>query len=180
MPFGLFEPDHAAATLAGLVLLSIATSGSATTGTNDGSANILPTLEVTFLQQLDFGTIAPSLTSASTVQVLRGRNNSSVCGPGLTCFEPGNRARIRVTGAAGQLFSITDPGSTTLSDGAGNSMRVDLFVGAGSRNDTGFGGIRQLRANGTRNMNIGATLHVAPNQSPGLYSGTYTISANYE
>jgi hypothetical protein len=29
-------------------------------------------------------------------------------------------------------------------------------------------------------MNIGATLYVGVNQPPGLYTGTYTISANYE
>ena len=152
----------------------------ASTVSLDGSANILSTLTVQFTQHLTFGTIAPSTTSNSTVNVLRGSNNSSICGPGLTCFEPGNRARIIVSGAPGQLFSISDPGSTQLTDGNGNAMQVDMFVGAGSRNDTSFGAVRRLRANGTRNMNIGATLYVAANQPPGLYTGTYTITASYE
>jgi hypothetical protein len=152
----------------------------ATTETGAGTVNVLPALEVEFYQHLNFGTIAPSTTQASTVKVLRGNDNSSICGPGLSCLANGNRARIRVTGAPGRLFSVTDPGSITLTDGNGNSMLVDSFIGAGSRNDSAFGGVRQVRSNGQNNMNIGATLYVGVNQPPGLYTGTYTISANYE
>ena len=163
----------------GMVLLASATSF-ASSISGDGSAAIRPALAVDFYQELYFGIIVPSQSVSSTVQVLRGSNNSSICGAGLTCLEPGNRARYLVTGAPGHSFSITDPGSIFIDDGNGNSMLVDLFVGAGSGNDNTYGGTRVIRPNGTNRQNIGATLHINPNQPAGFYSGSYTITANYE
>lgn len=162
------------------LLLILCGTAYAVSTTSDGSAKIVPVLTANFYQDLYFGAIVPNQTNASTVKVLRGNNNSSICGTGLTCLENGNRARIRITGAPGHRFSLSDPGSTTLSDGNGNSMLVDTFVGGGSGNDNTYGKIILIKPNGIANLNIGATLHVPANQPAGLYSGSYILTASYE
>ncbi|MEL6322777.1 MAG: DUF4402 domain-containing protein [Pseudomonadota bacterium] len=148
----------------------------------EGNAGVivLNGLQVTVRQDLDFGVIAPSLTEFGTVQVNRGRNFRSVCGSTLICLEPGNRARFTVSGDPGRVVLHEDPGSITVSDNAGNTMTVDTFVGAGSGNDNVWRGWQRIRDNGIVRFNVGATLHVKPNQPPGIYTGTFSFSIEYE
>jgi len=148
----------------------------------DGNAGavIINGLRVIKRQDLDFGTIAPSLTQLDTVKTYRGKNNSSVCGPALTCFKPGNRARFTVIGEAERIVTISNPGSIYIYDDLGNNMLVDNFVGAGSGNDTEWRGWQRLRPSGISRFNVGATLHVKPNQPRGDYIGSFTLNFDYE
>ncbi|MEL7232461.1 MAG: DUF4402 domain-containing protein [Pseudomonadota bacterium] len=143
-------------------------------------AIIINGLNISERQDLDFGVIAPSLTQTDTVHVYRGQNNLSVCGSALTCLEPGNRARYTVTGEPLRYYTISDPGSITISDGNGNTMLVDSFSGAGSANETEWRGWQRLRNSGLARFNVGAILHVNPNQTPGTYTGTYTLTVEYQ
>lgn len=167
---------------AGVIILTIilATSSSATSINTDSGANIVSPITAEFFQDLSFGTIAPSLTLSDTVHVRRGANNDSVCGTNLTCFVPGNRARIRIMGVAGAQFTISNPGSTVLTSGTGDTMLVDNFVGGGSGNNTTWGGFGTLNTNGIKRFNIGATLHVGAAQAIGQYTGTYTVNVDYQ
>lgn len=143
-------------------------------------AIIINGLNISERQDLDFGVIAPSLTQSDTVHVYRGQDNNSVCGSTLTCLEPGNRARYTVTGESLRYYTISDPGSITISDGNGNTMLVDSFSGAGSANETEWRGWQRLRNSGLARFNVGAILHVNPNQTPGTYTGTYTLTVEYQ
>jgi len=169
-----------------LVLSFQATSAFAQSGSSDpefegnAGAVIINGLRVIKRQDLDFGVIAPSLTVSSTVKTYRGRNNSSVCGTELTCLEPGNRARFTVIGETDRVVKISNPGSIYIFDGDGNNMLVDDFVGAGSGNDTEWRGWQRLRNSGISRFNVGARLHVKPNQPKGNYVGTFTLTFEYE
>jgi len=148
----------------------------------DGNAGgvIINGLRVIKRQDLDFGTIAPNLTLSDTVQTYRGKNNYSVCGSNLTCLEAGNRARFTVIGEPDRLVSISNPGSIYIYDSQGNNMIVDDFVGAGSGNDTAWRGWQRLRPSGVSRFNVGATLHVKPNQPRGEYVGSFILNFAYE
>lgn len=146
----------------------------------NAGAVIINGLRVIKRQDLYFGTIAPSLTQASTVTTFRGRNNSSNCGPDLTCLEPGNRARFTVIGEAERYVNISNPGSIYIYDTAGNNMLVDNFIGAGSGNDTEWRGWQRLRSSGISRFNVGATLHINPNQPRGDYVGTFVLNFDYQ
>jgi len=146
----------------------------------NAGAIVINGLTLTTVQDLYFGVIAPNLTEAGTVQVKRGSNNNSICGTNLVCLQNGTRARFKTIGSCGQIVDITDPGSITITDGSGNNMIVDTFVGAGSGNDTAWRGWQLLRSSGINRFNVGATLHVKANQPPGYYSGTFTVSVNYQ
>ncbi|MCI5043250.1 MAG: DUF4402 domain-containing protein [Aquisalinus sp.] len=146
----------------------------------NAGAIIINGLRLQKRQDLDFGTIAPSLTEMGTVQVLRGRNNRSICGSTLICFKAGNRARFTVIGEPGRTYTIEDPGSILITNPQGSTMLVDTFVGAGSGNDTQWRGFQTLRFSGIQRFNIGATLHVNPNQDPGEYFGLFPVSVEYQ
>lgn len=146
----------------------------------NAGAIVINGLSVIKRQDLDFGTIAPSRTLAGTVKVNRGRNNESECSVELTCFEPGTRARFTVVGEPNRYYTISDPGQITLSDGSNNTMLVDTFFGAGSGNDTEWRGLQRLRATGIARFNAGAVLHVKPNQPPGVYTGSFTLTVDYQ
>ena len=146
----------------------------------NAGAIVINGLNIIKRQDLDFGVIAPNLTQAGTVRVHRGRNYTSVCSSELTCFEPGNRARYTVTGQPLRYYTISDPGSITISNGAGSTMLVDTFFGAGSGNETVWRGWQRLRSSGLTRFNVGAVLHVNPNQPVGVYTGTYTLTVEYQ
>ena len=146
----------------------------------NAGAIIINGLRVIKRQDLYFGTIAPSLTEFGTVKTNRHRNNDSECGPTLTCFEPGNRARFTVIGEPNRIVTISDPGSIQISDGAGNQMTVDTFFGAGSSNNSTWRGWQRLRNSGISRFNVGAILHVKPNQPRGDYVGTFTLTFEYQ
>lgn len=146
----------------------------------NAGAIVINGLNIIKRQDLDFGVIAPSLTEAGTVRTRRGSNRSSVCSAELTCLTPGNRARFTVIGEPARYYTISDPGQVQIEDGAGNSMRVDTFFGAGSGNDTDWRGLQRLRDSGLTRFNVGAVLHVNANQAPGAYTGTFTLSVEYQ
>lgn len=143
-------------------------------------AIVINGLSVTNYQDLYFGVIAPSLTEFGIVQVKRGSNNNSVCDVNLVCLQNGTRARYKVVGTPRLYVNISDPGSITVSDGSGNTMTVDTFTGAGSGNDTAWRGWQRLRSTGISRFNVGANLHVKPNQPPGHYTGTFVVSVDYQ
>lgn len=146
----------------------------------NAGAILINGLSLTTRQDLYFGVIAPNLTENGTVQVKRGSNNNSVCDPNLVCLQNGTRARFKVIGTPDQYIDINGPSSITVYDGQGNNMTVDTFVGAGSGNDTAWRGWQLLRSTGINRFNVGATLHVKPNQPPGYYTGTFTVTVNYQ
>ncbi|MEM9054544.1 MAG: DUF4402 domain-containing protein [Pseudomonadota bacterium] len=146
----------------------------------NAGAIVINGLRVIKRQDLYFGTIAPSLTEFGTVKTNRGKNNDSECGSTLTCFEPGTRARFTVIGEPNRVVSISDPGSVEIFDGSGNQMTVDTFFGAGSGNNTSWRGWQRLRTNGISRFNVGAILHVKPNQPRGDYVGTFTLNFEYQ
>lgn len=69
------------------------------------------------------------------------------------------------------IISLPPNGSTRLTSGA-NSMAVGNFVNTPSA-------LTSIPAGGTT-LGIGATLTVAPNQAPGEYSGTFSLTINYQ
>ncbi|MEM8616152.1 MAG: DUF4402 domain-containing protein [Pseudomonadota bacterium] len=179
-----YSPPHIALLMISAVFCApaFAQDGGSADPEFEGNAGVVVIngLRVTKRQDLHFGTIAPDLTQAGTVKTNRGRNYDSECGSTLTCFAPGNRARFTVIGEAARIVTISDPGSIEVFDGSGNRMTVDTFFGAGSGNNTDWRGWQRLRANGISRFNVGAILHVKPNQPPGDYVGTFTITFNYQ
>ena len=73
-----------------------------------------------------------------------------------------------MTGASGASYSVTVPASVSLT-GPGTAMTATL-TNDGGGSLTG----------GTDTFNVGGTLSVGASQTAGSYSGTYTVSVNYQ
>ena len=76
-------------------------------------------------------------------------------------------------GGGNRAVSISLPpnGSIRLSSGA-NSMALNAFV----NNPASINSV----PNGGTTLSVGATLTVAPNQAPGTYSGSFSLTVNFQ
>ncbi len=116
---------------------------------------------------LDFGTMVPTGT-AGTVTVTPAGARSSV-DVDLFGGVPA-AASFDVTGEGSTNYSLTFPSSATLTSG-GDTMTVDTF--------TDDAGASPTLSSGSDTFNVGATLHVGATQASGTYSGTFSVTVNY-
>ncbi len=116
---------------------------------------------------MDFGEIGPTGT-AGTVTVTTAGARSSV-NVDLFGGVPA-AASFDVTGDGANTYSITLPSSATLSSG-GDTMTVDTFNHDAGATPTLVGG--------SDTFNVGATLNVGATQASGTYSGTFSVTVNY-
>ena len=116
---------------------------------------------------LAFGSIG-STAAAGTVTVTRAGVRSSV-NVDLIAGSTG-AAGFTTTGKTGQTYAISLPSSATLTNGD-NTMTLDTF--------TDDGGATPTLAGGSDTFNVGGTLHVGASQAAGTYSGSISVTVNY-
>lgn len=141
----------------------------AVTADSSAGAEIVAPLQISNTTALYFGTIAPSLTSADTVVV--AANGAKSCGAELTCLtEDHTAAAFAVTGEADLSYGITLPTSVSISNGT-QSMTVNAFSGSQTSGTL---------VSGNDTFTVGGTLNVAANQAAGEYTGTFTVTVEYQ
>lgn len=74
-----------------------------------------------------------------------------------------------VSGSGTKAYNLTLPASTTITDGT-DTMLVNGFT----HNSGG------VLAGGVDTFNVGATLNISGGQADNAYSGTYTLTVNYQ
>jgi hypothetical protein len=137
------------------------------------------TLTVRPLRSLDFGRFAvgPAAGGAITVspQGLRSSAGAVVLlasnGAGAAGF---NVSRDGTTPGSGQAVSVSLPADRSVELSAGGGARMLL---------TGFQaapGVFACLPDGGLQLTVGATLEVAPGQRAGSYSGSFSLTLNYE
>jgi hypothetical protein len=89
----------------------------------------------------------------------------------LSATALGNPASFSITGGAGGGFSIVLPSSVTLT-GPGTSIQLTSLTSNPSSVGT-FG------AGGTATLSVGGTLGISANQAAGIYSGSFSVTVNY-
>lgn len=139
-----------------------------------GKALLLKPLTLTKLADLDFGTIIPSgFGDLVTINADSGARTSPTAT--LVTTDPGHRARFASSGLNNVLVVLQISPPSDLSDGAGNLLAV-------TRLDLDQGGL-PLRVLSPQSqvffVGIGGQVHVRGNQPEGVYSGTFTLTANY-
>jgi hypothetical protein len=100
---------------------------------------------------------------------------------------PGSRTNAQAghcdaTGEIGMTFHVTLPTSETLSNGSATMTMTDFTVSAdldGTPTDPLNRTLENLGGNGFNGFGVGAKLHVGADQPVGLYTGTYTVSVQY-
>ena len=135
----------------------------------DAKATILSAVQLAQNDALDFGVIASSST-AGTVDLPTG-SNGRTCSAGVTCVGTALRGQFTVSGAAsGYNVAIAVAPSATLTSLGGNTMSAALVSSIPGFTSTGA----------SQAFFVGGTLSVGANQPAGVYTGSYTVSANYQ
>lgn len=136
------------------------------------SATIVTALTVSNDTNLQFGSVAAT-TTAGTVVMGTASDTPTTYSNVVAQAGTTTRGAITVTGLAGATYSTTLPTSVTLSGSgtaAGNNMTVDGW--ASTADGT-------IDAGGSDTVHVGATLQVGASQVAGPYSGSYTVTFNY-
>ena len=130
------------------------------------------------LSPLDFGNIIPLAGGTVTINAqTAARTWTGVVPAGGTP----SHARFVATGTVNRVVSLTlAPTPIVISNGAVsmtvNQLRVSVNGGAGQP----IGPNHNLGPSGVINFAIGGRLIVGANQAPGLYSGTFSLTMDYQ
>jgi Domain of unknown function (DUF4402) len=164
-------------------LLPAAVYAQAQTGQADAEAIVVTSLSLTKGDDLEFGTMLAGPTAGTVIVPPSGARTKS---GGVTLvgnsFQP---ARFAGRGRVGQNVSILiNSNNLTLNRvGGGATMRVNTWIIGSTPTASITTAPRTFQissANGIFTFPLGATLAVGANQRPGVYSGTFTITLNYQ
>ena len=110
-------------------------------------------------------------STLGTVVVTPAGARSATGGVTLGSSGSAGGASFTVTGVPLLTYSITLPSSATLAAG-GSTITVNSFTSSPS-------GSGSLPLGGSQVLRVGATLRVGANQTPGSYSGTFSVTVAY-
>ena len=157
-----------------IILLSLpapATAAPATASANSRAVVVTP-LSLVRVEDLDFGTLVPSaLSGVITIDAVTG-NRTAIGGVTAYGSSLAHRAYFVGAGTEGQLVTIMLGPAPTLGDGNGNSMPVLALTLDGP-------GLRTIPPERAVHIWVGGILSVNANQAPGDYTGTFTMTVNY-
>src|SRR4051812_9292897 len=137
------------------------------------SANIIKPLTLTWLQDLDLGSIVlgPGSWSGATVQV--SRTGAFTCAnPNVTCTGATQPAKYNVTGTNNQTVLITAP-NVTLTNQSDSTQTLTLVVDSP--------GTAQIPNSGTKGVEfvLGGSVTLSSTTASGTYSGTLNVTVDY-
>lgn len=150
-------------------------------GTAIASATVIATpVVLTKTADLSFGRFATGAPGSITISTGGVRTVSGGVLPSSSDGATMTAATFVVSGASGAAYSITHGGTTALSRTAGpETMAMTKFsavTAANATDGTAAGGT--LNA-GTQSIYVGGTLTVGANQAAGAYTGTISVTVEY-
>lgn len=155
------------------VLASPALAQFTANGSVNSSANVVRILSVSSTSDLSFGTFAAG-SSAGTVVMSASGNRSATGGVTLVSSAGGSQGTVSLTGTPNTSYSVTFPGSVTLTATSGTAtMNLGTFTTTMTSNQ----GL--LNSGGSGSFGIGGTLNVAANQPIAVYVGSFTVTLSY-
>lgn len=174
-----------AALAAATALATPATAQQATASANATARGVvLLPLTLTRTSDLDFGTVVAS-PSAGTVAISADDGSRSVTGgvTGVPSF-PGGRAVFQGAGSASQQVVLTLNAATFLTSGANtipvNSMTFDSGAPSVPNGSGNLTTTRTINGTGAFAIGVGGNFGIAANQANGLYTGTFSVTADYQ
>ncbi len=128
---------------------------------------------------LDFGSIVPGAANGTvTINSRTGARTRTVVTLVGSTF---SRAQFVATGTVGRVVTLTVNAPTINITSGANTMAVNtLRVSANGGAARTFGQNYTIPASGTITYNMGGRLNVGANKPAGLYSGTFSLTLNYQ
>ena len=149
-------------------LVITASAATAASTTSPANAQILTAITITNNTPLEFGKLASGLVGTVVVTPLSVR--SATGGVTLASGTTATAAAFTVTGDAGATYATTLPATdVTITDLTADTLTVNTFTSANTGTLTG----------GTDALTVGATLQVPANSPAGAYTGTFSVSVDY-
>lgn len=155
--------------LAGIALASIAAAADAAQITATTSANIIKPVQLTKIQDMDYGTLLVS-NYTGTRNVVMTRAGAVTCPSEITCSGATKQARFNVQGTNKMVVGITVTSGGLVNGSNTIPFTPDVITSLTMTNSG---------APGT-DVDIGGTLTVDGSIPGGLYTGTLTITADYQ
>lgn len=157
--------------------LVLAATPAAAIGPNQNStaaARIVKPLTLTYVRDLDLGTIVLSGAGAWTgASIAISRAGAFSCtNSNVTCSGATQTAQYRVTGSNNQTVTVSAPNVTMTNQTDGTSTLLLTVDGPGTVN---------LGNSGTVGLtfDLGGQIGVASTTADGTYSGTFNVTVNY-
>lgn len=172
-----------AMTTAALVALSgFSSQLFAADGAGTASVVIVAPLDISQTTGLNFGTVSPDATDPTSVVLTSGGAISSPDGAGL--FGGHAAGSFTVSGGAGAVYTVSDPGTVQLDGANGLDASSFTFTSANTPacNDVAAGSCTPTLTGGTDTLTVGATLSVPANHPAQVppYVGNYTLTVQYQ
>ena len=151
-------------------------------GTQTGVTKVvtITPLNIINTAPLDFGSIIPAAAAGTvTINAQTGVRTATTVTLAGGAF---STAAFVAAGTALRVVTLTlNPATTiTISNGA-NTMTINrLRVSADGGGQQTFGPNHTLNAIGVITFNVGGRLNVGANQASGLYTGTFTLTMDYQ
>jgi hypothetical protein len=143
-----------------------------------GSATVIQPITLSKTSDLAFGAIVRPSLGANTVTVDALSGARTITGTGdaaLTTNQTVSRATYAVGGEGGAAFSITVPGSFTMTRaGGGETLPVALTASVPSGSLSGSTG-----SAGSANFSVGGSLPLSTATVAGDYTGTFDVTVGY-
>jgi hypothetical protein len=149
----------------------VPTSAQAATVNGSGRAIIITPFQFIQVDDMAFGTIVPGGTPGTvTLDSISGARTTG--GGVIALGGTSQRARFVGAGSDGQTVDITLGAPPTLNDGGGNTMTMASL-------DLDGPSSRTIGPDLAFDVYVGGTLNVDANQTPGTYSGTFSLTVQY-
>lgn len=147
----------------------------------DAQIAVVTPLQFISVENLDFGRVIRGTTAGTVTIAPTGVRTST---GGITLIDTGfQAARFAGMGSNNQRVDVSLGANSILITGPGAPMRVRTFVIGSTPTAVLTTTPRRFRItspSGIFVFPVGATLEVGANQTPGTYTGTWTITLNYQ
>lgn len=142
------------------------------TATATARAEVLQQISAVNTAELDFGTISRGSVSGQVVIAADGSGRSVSGGVSGAGGDP-HPAQFLASGTPARTYTISHDGGATLTNGTGNTLTITSLVIDGPAT-------RQFDGNGQSVIGVGGVLSVAGNQAEGSYSGSFSLTVDYQ
>lgn len=143
------------------------------TATSSGSASLVDPFSANKVADLTFGTIVKPNAGTATVSV-DASGNRTLSGGAVAVGGGAQAAQFSLVGQGGSTYSVTVPGSFTMTYGT-STLAVSTV------NNSGGGG--SLSGNSgtytTAGFGVGGSINLTPATPSGPYTGSFTVTASY-
>ena len=156
----------------GLTLAAAAAFDDQATATATARAEVLQQISAVNTAELDFGTISRG-SIAGQVTIAADGSGRSVSGGVSGAGGDPHPAQFLASGSPNRTYTITHDSGATLTNGSGDTLSITTLLIDGPTT-------RQFGSNGESTIGVGGILSVAGNQAEGSYSGSFSLTVDYQ